>query len=347
MTARPARRPRRADRPGPGRLTAGPGPGPAYLVAETEVTAMSELPGASQQPADHPGQPSPHRPAGSKAHDRPRLPRRVQRTAEWGKTKYAGSSAESLWTRLDSVDFINQGMLFAATLLLCFVPFVIVAAALAGQSVVSAMSWRLGLSRPAAADVGHLFASSATTTDAVVGTTSVVFFVLGGLAAATALQALYERVFELDRRGMTDIWRRLIVVAVTVGWGALGSAMGPGLRASSPVLWWIVNLPAFIGFWWLAMWILVGGRVSWRRLFPCACATGAFWLGMLTAFSLFFSGMVISDYDKYGPIGVIFALMAFLIAIGVVIILGAVVGLVWQERGLSWAAAFRKLRRAS
>jgi Fusaric acid resistance protein-like len=38
---------------------------------------------------------------------------------------------------------------------------------------------------------------------------------------------------------------------------------------------------------------------------------------------------------------------ADLIAIGVVIILGAVVGLVWQERGLSFAAAFRKLRRAS
>jgi membrane protein len=41
------------------------------------------------------------------------------------------------------------------------------------------------------------------------------------------------------------------------------------------------------------------------------------------------------------------AMMSFLIAIGVVIILGAVVGLVWQERGLSFAAAFRKLRRAS
>ena len=43
----------------------------------------------------------------------------------------------------------------------------------------------------------------------------------------------------------------------------------------------------------------------------------------------------------------IFALMACLIAIGVVIILGAVVGLVGQERGLSFAAAFRELRRAS
>jgi membrane protein len=72
-----------------------------------------------------------------------------------------------------------------------------------------------------------------------------------------------------------------------------------------------------------------------------------FWLGMEVAFSLFFSNMVIADYKEYGPIGMIFAVMAFLIAIGVVVILGAVVGLVWQERGLSFTAALRKLRRAS
>jgi membrane protein len=93
------------------------------------------------------------------------------------------------------------------------------------------------------------------------------------------------------------------------------------------------------------MWLLLAGRISWRTLFPAACATGVFWLGMEVAFSFFFSGMVISESREYGPIGVVFALMAYLIAIGVVVILGAVVGLVWQERGLSFAAV-KKLRRA-
>jgi membrane protein len=55
--------------------------------------------------------------------------------------------------------------------------------------------------------------------------------------------------------------------------------------------------------------------------------------------------MVISNYNKYGPIGVIFALMTYLIAIGVVIIVGAVTGLVWQERNLSSAADSTELRR--
>jgi membrane protein len=53
---------------------------------------------------------------------------------------------------------------------------------------------------------------------------------------------------------------------------------------------------------------------------------------MEAVFSLFFSGMVISNDQKYGPIGIVFALLSYLIAIGIVVILGAVAGLVWQER---------------
>jgi membrane protein len=123
--------------------------------------------------------------------------------------------------------------------------------------------------------------------------------------------------------------------------------VAPALRASSPVVWWIVNIPAFICFWWFTMWFLLAGRVSWRRLYPCAVATAAFWLGMLAVFWWIFSGMVISYDQKYGPIGIVFGLMSFFIAIGVVMTLGAAVGLMWQDRGLSFQAAVRKLRRRS
>jgi hypothetical protein len=48
--------------------------------------------------------------------------------------------------------------------------------------------------------------------------------------------------------------------------------------------------------------ILVGGRVS-RRLFPCAFATGLFYVAMLYVFSLFFSDMVVSQDKEYGRSG--------------------------------------------
>jgi voltage-gated potassium channel len=50
--------------------------------------------------------------------------------AEVGKDRYAGSSAEDLWRRLESADFLNRGMVCAATLLLCLFPFLIVTRAI-------------------------------------------------------------------------------------------------------------------------------------------------------------------------------------------------------------------------
>jgi membrane protein len=113
-----------------------------------------------------------------------------------------------------------------------------------------------------------------------------------------------------------------------------------------PVLWWIVNIPGFIGFWWFTMWFLLDGRVSWRRLVPYAVATSAFWLGMYAVFSVIFRHghqlrpEIRADRGRVQP-------RVVLHRIGVVLILGAAVGLMWQDRGLSFRAAVRKLRRAS
>ena len=293
-------------------------------------------------PASEPGQRPRDTRAGMKAHDRPAIGRRVRRGTEVARQKYAGSAAERLWGRLASVDFINRGVLFAATLLLFFFPFLIVVNALAGRSATTGLVRHLGLSKQAAADVGHLFTSSAATSSAVTGT-AWVFFILGGIAAAAAVQELYERAFDLDRRGTKNMVRGLVWLAVLVGCAWLGGLAGPGLRsAGGPVLLAVTGLAVFTGFWWFTMWFLLAGRIAWRLLFPPAVATAVFWLGMEAVFSVVFSGMVISNNQKYGPIGVVFALMSFLIAIGVVIILGAVAGIVWEERRASSRAAVRK-----
>ena len=301
-------------------------------------------PSPQREPAGGPGPPREDRRSRAKAVARP-VVRRARGVTAWGKQKYTGSSAEYLYTRLTALDFINQGMLFAATLLLCAVPFLIVVASLGGKSAAHGISLRMGLNKQAASVFGHLFTSPSATEAAVVGSTSMVFFVVGGIAVASTLQVLYERVFAVDHRGAKGLPRQLIWLAVTVGLGFLGGWAGSAVRYASPIAWVAGSLAWFIGFWWVPIWLLLAGRVPWRKLFPCACATGAFWVGMQVVFSFFVSGMVISENKEYGPIGSISALMSFLIAIGVVVILGAVVGLVWQERHLSFAAAFRKLRR--
>ena len=102
------------------------------------------------------------------------------------------------------MDFINKGMLFAAVLLLCFFPFIIVANAFAGQSAVTGLVRHLGLNQQAAKDVSGLFASSSATSNAVTGT-AYLFFILGGIAAASGVQDLYERSFELKAGGLKDV----------------------------------------------------------------------------------------------------------------------------------------------
>jgi membrane protein len=296
------------------------------------------------QPASEQGQPPSGTRAAMKSHDRPVIGRRLRRGLEVSKEKYSGSAAEDMWHRLDALDFMNQAMILTGTLLLCALPFLLATAGLAGVSAEASLARRLGLNQQAAADFSHLFTSSGATSAPVTGITFALL-VLFGLAGVSVVQELYLRTFGLDPRGIRDLPRKLISLGLTVGWLFLTALVGPWARAGGPVLFGIVILVGFTGFWWFSMRFMVAGRVPWRRLFPSAVATGLCWLGMVAVFSATFSGMVISSYDRYGPIGVVFDIMSYLLAIGVVIILGAVVGIVWHERGLSFRAAFGKSRR--
>ena len=264
-------------------------------------------------------------------HDRPTARRRIRRGIEAGKQKYAGSSADVLWKRLNSVDFLNQGMIFAGTLLLCAFPLLIVVDSVAGRSAASGLGRHLGLNRQAADEFGHLFTPSHVTVASVSGF-AWVFLILSGFAVAASLQGLYQRIFGLDSRTTRDMPRALIWLVLEVAWVYVVGLIGPRVRAGGPVVFAIVGLVVFTCFWWLTMWLLLAGRIPWRGLLPCALATGVFWLGMEAVFAVTFSGMLTSNDQKYGPIGIVFSLMSYLIAIGVVVILGAVTGLVWQER---------------
>lgn len=272
------------------------------------------------------------------------LTHRLRQRAERAQHRFEATSAGDLWQRLTSFDFITQAMIFAAIFLLCFFPFLIVVDAFLGRDNTTVLTRYVGLNPQAATDVHHLFTSEKATTSAVTGT-SYVFFILGGYALVAALQSLYERIFNLESRGMPDLWRRVVWLVIAFGLINLGGWLAKPIRDAGDLPYALYSVVVLAAGFWFTMWFLLAGRIRWRYLLPGAVATGVFWMGMLVVFRHVFSGMVISDYDKYGTIGAVFAFMSFFIAIGVVIVLGAIVGIVWRERNLSWSDAVKRLRR--
>ncbi|HKD89280.1 MAG TPA: YhjD/YihY/BrkB family envelope integrity protein [Streptosporangiaceae bacterium] len=234
--------------------------------------------------------------------------------------------------RLQTADVVNRGLMFAGVLLLCFLPFLFVLQSLVGRTVAAGFVQRFGLTGQAERAVRQALTSPTPTSNTVSGLSWVVL-VLGLIAAATAIQELYERVFEVEGRGLRDTPRRVVWVAAAVAVTLLSGWAEPAItRAGGLALDATISLLGGTFFWWFSMRLLLAGRRSWRELFPSALATGLCWLGMVLVFRLTISSTITTQYDKYGAIGVVFVIMTLLIAIGVVIILGAVLGLAWQER---------------
>jgi len=203
--------------------------------------------------------------------------------------------------RLERADMLNRGMLFAAILLLCFVPFVIVLQSLVGRerSIGVHAALRPERARGPRGAAGPDLAVRGPRHDqrAELG-----LLHPRGLAAAAAIQELYERVFEVEGRGFRDTPRRVAWLVVALDFSLLASLVQSWLHdAGGIVLVAVVALVGATAFWWFPMWLLLAGKQPWRALLPSALATGICWVGMVTVFRLTMSSTIISNYRKCGP----------------------------------------------
>jgi membrane protein len=251
----------------------------------------------------------------------------------WARDRYDGSLAQSLLMRLKALDFADQAMLFGAGLLVSLLPFVILLSAFASERVDDDISLRLGLDHRAAGIVDGLFTSAPATLDAATAT-SLIFLTAGMVAVASSLQQIYEKVFGQDHRGLRDLYRLLtwivalcvVMVAVSLAERPVASAAAGGWLAP------LVDVAIMTPFFWWTMHFLLAGRVPWRTLLPSAIIIGVFFGGLGVFSRFYFSQTIISDSKTYGAIGAIFGIMTWFIAIGAVIILGAVAGATWEDR---------------
>lgn len=264
--------------------------------------------------------------------EQPRQPSLLRRTQAAGLSRIEYWRHSRLARRIEAADAIKQGLLLAAVLLLCFLPLLLVIESVSGRDDASGFIRRFGLTGEAAHAVRQAFTAPTPPSTSVSGL-SWVLFILFGITAAGAIQELYERVFDVKGRGFSDVPRQTVWLAAALSVSFAGAWTQPWIdRVGGTALLAIAALPVSTAFWWFSMRLLLAGKLGWRELFPSAVATGICWLGMVIVFRLTLSSTITSDYKKYGSAGVVFAIMPLLIAIGVVIILGALLGLAWRER---------------
>jgi membrane protein len=276
-------------------------------------------------------QPDRHERQPSVQPETPRLrPARYKALAA-ARDRFEGSLAQSFLARLKALDFADQAMLFGGGLLVSLLPFVILLSAFASQRVDDDISLRLGLDRRAAGIVDHLLTSSPATLNAATAT-SLIVLIAGMLAVARSLQQIDEKVFRQDHWGIWGLGRLLTWIVV------LCAAMVAERLAERPVSSAAAGAgPAGHRRHHDAV-LLVDDAPPARGPGPVAyaAAVGDHYRGPLRSLGVsskfYFSGTIISDSRTYGTIGAIFGLMTWFIAIGAVIILGAVAGAVWKDR---------------
>jgi membrane protein len=248
------------------------------------------------------------------------------------RVRFEGSAGQIFLGRLGALDFVNSIVLFGASLLLSVLPFIILLSALANHRIDTDLSRHIGLNAQGARIVGELFRSSPAHSAAPI-VTALILAAAGTMAVAGSLQVIYERVFGQQHRGWRDILRFVTWAGLLFGVLVTESVISkPVHTAGGPVAQGLVAYAGTAAFFWWTMHFLLAGRVPWRRLMHAALLTALFWIGLELFSSAYFSAAIISDSRLYGTIGVVFSLLTWFIAIGAVIMLGAVAGTTWDQR---------------
>jgi len=256
----------------------------------------------------------------------------MHRFASAVQARFAGSAARTFLRQLGALDFVNSIVLFGASLLLSVLPFIILLGALANHRIDTDLSRHIGLNHQGARILSQLFRSAPTHSVAPI-VTALIVALAGTMAVAGSLQAIYERAFGQRHRGWRDVLRFLTWAGVLFGTLLADDVIsGPVRAAGGPVLQGLVSYAGTAAFFWWTMYFLLAGRVPWRRLIHAVILTSLLWIGLELLSSVYFSAAIVSDSRLYGTIGVVFSLLTWFIAIGAVVVLGAVGGATWNQR---------------
>jgi membrane protein len=267
--------------------------------------------------------------------------------------QHARTAVEATWRRLEEtragryavalIDMrvVDRALALASKLFVAILPLSILSSALVARKAFGdQIVVRLRLTGGGAQATRALFASPKQVQSAA-GLLGLVILIWSVLSFARALERVY-----LDCWGLRPVRAamraRLVWLAGFCFYMAFATPLHTVLASvSAPGLTGIGS--AVVGgllFLWTP-YILLGRRIAWRRLLPTAAISGAAVLAFGVGSVIFMPGIVTHDAQRYGYIGVAFAIVTWLFCFAAVIIAAAVLGALVDQwrRGLPGAVA--------
>ncbi|MFE5484434.1 ribonuclease BN [Streptomyces sp. NPDC056527] len=233
------------------------------------------------------------------------------------------------WGRVSDLELWQRSLGFAALGFLTLVPLLIVVSAAdtaGGKGFAQWLGDGLGVSAAAREEIEQLFALPGR----VLRTTtafSLALLTVFGLSFGTVVQSGYEKAWDLPPGRLRARWRHVVWLAVLIG----------VLYLFAVTYWWrdpargvVVVVGGILFFWWSQR-LLLGGRIAWLALLPGAVSTMLGLLGLRIFSRLVFSPLIASSAVTYGPFGAFLVIESWLVAVGVVVFGGALVGRMFDD----------------
>jgi membrane protein len=173
--------------------------------------------------------------------------------------------------------------------------------------------------------VHQLFASAGETESAVTWI-SIVILVLSALSFTRAIQRVFQRAYERQPEGLKDHQRGLTWVLCLGVWVTLLAPLHESLEDLAGIVFAVLVSSVTGFFLWLGTPMLLLGERDWRFLAPGAVVSGVLGALLSVASSIYVPILMDWSAEKYGLIGIAFALQSWLLVAGFLVVFGAVFG---------------------
>jgi membrane protein len=207
----------------------------------------------------------------------------------------------------------------------------------AGDAIVD----RFDLSGGSAQAVQALFARSG---EASIGALSVVLLLFSGVSLTRRLQNLYLQAWRLTpparvRRSMNAAFA---LAALILELALLYFARRLiGALPIPAVLSWVLAALVNLVLWTSVPWLLLDRRISWRRLLPTGLIAGIAVAVYGIASTIYMPALIESYSRRYGIFGVTLALVGWLLAISLILVVATVLGAEFERAPEPWARRLR------